>query len=98
MNFIDKRHAFNLAQEAMNALSPHAADEFEIQSDKTKEIKEGWVFFYNSKRFIYDKDPMYQLAGNGPIFVTLEGIVRRLSSATDWQAQIGGYKAPDSNL
>ena len=90
VDFIDKESAFNLAQEAMNSLAPNAANEFEIQSSKTKETKNGWIFFYNSKRFIHDKDPMYQLAGNGPLFVSVDGAVRMLSSATDWQTQIDG--------
>ncbi len=88
MNFIDKERAFDLAQAVVNALSADAIDEFEIETGKTKETKNGWVFFYNSKRFIHDKDSMYQLAGNGPIFVSSTGIVRKLSSAADWQTQI----------
>jgi len=29
----------------------------------------GWIFFYNSKRYIETDDSLYMLAGNGPIFV-----------------------------
>ena len=29
----------------------------------------GWVFFYNSERFLATGDVIYALAGNGPVFV-----------------------------
>ena len=42
---------------------------FAIVESATLEKSFGWVFFYNSKRFIETKDFIFQLAGNGPIFI-----------------------------
>ena len=42
---------------------------FAIVESATLEKPFGWVFFYNSKRFIETQEIIYQLAGNGPIFV-----------------------------
>jgi hypothetical protein len=32
----------------------------------------GWIFFYDTKAFAEDHDPMYELAGNAPIIVDRE--------------------------
>jgi hypothetical protein len=42
---------------------------FDIVESATLEKAYGWVFFYNSKRFIETQESIYQLAGNGPIFI-----------------------------
>jgi len=41
---------------------------FDIDESKTIEKEFGWVFFYNSARYLRSKEIIYQLAGNGPIF------------------------------
>ena len=42
---------------------------FAINNDKTIERPFGWVFFYNSKKFLETRDMRFRLAGNGPITV-----------------------------
>lgn len=40
-----------------------------VLDDKTIEKPYGWIYFYNSERFVVTGDPLYRLAGNGPVFV-----------------------------
>jgi len=42
---------------------------FAINEVATIEKPFGWVFFYNSRRFLETRDELSQLAGNGPIIV-----------------------------
>ena len=44
-------------------------DPFVIVDAGTIEKPFGWVFFYNSQKFIETGDYRYQLAGNGPVIV-----------------------------
>src|SRR5664280_46258 len=43
--------------------------DFTILDGQVQERKRGWVFPYNTKRFVETKNPQDGLVGNGPIFV-----------------------------
>jgi hypothetical protein len=44
-------------------------DPFVVVEENTIEKPFGWVFFYNSKRFVETGEFSSQLAGNGPVIV-----------------------------
>ncbi len=46
--------------------------EFLVINDKTIEKAFGWIYFYNSKKFLETGNIIYRLAGNGPIVVDKE--------------------------
>ncbi len=57
-------------------------DEPAVIDEATKEEDFGWVFFYNSKRYLETKKILFALAGNGPVFVGKDsGEVTMLGSA-----------------
>ena len=60
-------------------------DEFELMLDRTAEVTLGWVFFFNSAEFIRTREITSSLAGNGPIFVSREGVIHHLPSRIPWQ-------------
>ncbi|HEV2990128.1 MAG TPA: YrhB domain-containing protein [Candidatus Angelobacter sp.] len=43
--------------------------EFTILEDRILERSRGWMFPYNTKRFLETKNPLDGVVGNGPIFV-----------------------------
>jgi len=51
---------------------------------KTIEDANGWIFFYNSLRFIQTGDSINMLAGNGPIFISKSGKETILPSNIPW--------------
>jgi hypothetical protein len=63
---------------------------FAVRHDKTVEIGEGWIFFYNTRDFIETGKFSSALAGNGPIFVNRNGDVRHLPSSVPWEVAIKG--------
>ena len=77
-----------LAEKAVAALGSASGDNFALIYDKTIEVNEGWVFFYNTREFIETRNFTSRLAGNGPIFVNRNGVVRNLPSAVPWEVAI----------
>lgn len=51
----------------LNARYPIPDDEFLILGDLTRTTSYGWVFFFNSRRFVETRDVLYALGGNGPV-------------------------------
>ncbi len=88
MTDVSRDEATVLAEEAVTAIGVASGDEFILIYDKTIEVGEGWVFFYNSREFIETGDLSSALAGNGPIFVDRSGAVRKLPSAVSWEVAI----------
>jgi len=80
-----------LAEEAVAALGSASGDDFALISDRTVEVNEGWIFFYNTREFIETGNFDSCLAGNGPIFVNRNGVVRNLPSAIPWDVAIRSF-------
>ena len=78
-----------LAEEAVAALGSASGGDFALIYDRTVEANEGWVFFYNTREFIETGNSDSRLAGNGPIFVNRNGVVRNLPSAVPWEVATG---------
>jgi hypothetical protein len=85
MYTINAATAMNLALELIAKMALSTNDQFEILVDETKEVEQGWVFFFNTADFIRTRNPVYALAGNGPIFVSHEGKVQELPTAIPWE-------------
>jgi len=89
MSAIDKNAAENLANQFIIQLGLSAGDQFEMLPEETAEVEQGWVFFFNTIDFVRMKDPVYALAGNGPIFVSCMGEVSQLPSVIPWKDALG---------
>ncbi|MDR0634744.1 MAG: YrhB family protein [Azoarcus sp.] len=81
----DCESATLLALDKIDQLARAAGDEFGILADFTREVEQGWVFFFNTADFVRTRNPVFALAGNGPILVTHEGDVFELPSAIPWE-------------
>lgn len=82
---LDFESAVVLARSRIDQLAQIVGDQFEILPDQTKEIEQGWVFFFNTADFVRTRNAMFALAGNGPILVTREGGIYELPSAIPWE-------------
>ncbi|NPU14547.1 hypothetical protein HL666_27620 [Bradyrhizobium sp. 83002] len=85
---ISSDQAQRLAEEAIKALANECNDVFALMNDRTIELENGWVFFYNTKDFVETRDARLALAGNGPIYVSRRGDVCQLPSAVPWEQAI----------
>jgi hypothetical protein len=77
--------------EKLSALSGRGIS-FAINDKETIEKDFGWIFFYNSKRFLASGDARYRLAGNGPIVVERQtGHVELFGSAVSVESILERY-------
>lgn len=64
-----------------------------IIESRTLQKPYGWVFFYNSRRFLETGNPLEALGGNGPIVVErAEGRLHQLGSALPPDASIAEFE------
>jgi Immunity protein 35 len=53
----------------------------------------GWVFFYNSRRYLETRDILHAIAGNGPVVVLADtGEVVTLGTARRWEEAIAAFE------
>lgn len=65
-------------------LRQHPDGDVAIVDAETMEKAYGWVFFYNSKRFLKTNNVSHAFAGNGPLVVKkADGSIHQLGSAFD---------------
>ena len=85
---IDRTEAEHLAKQRVDELASEAGDEFSLFTEATIQVESGWIFFFNSAEFLRTRDPSAQLAGNGPLFVSLDGVVILFPSSITWQESL----------
>lgn len=85
---INRNAALKIAEARVLALGAAAGDTFQILPSETRELEHGWLFFFNSADYVRTHDPMFALAGNGPVLVRRTGQVAMLPSAAAWQDMI----------
>jgi len=90
---IVKNTAQRLVTEKINADYNIDDDELIIIDDLTIEKDYGWIFFYNSKRYLETEDISYLIAGNSPILVEKEnGSLYELGTAFPVDEYIKQYE------
>ncbi len=68
-------------------------DSLVIDEEATIDTDFGWIFFYNSKKFLETKDFQNRVAGNGPIFVNRrDATIKFCGSGTPLDVLLSEYK------
>ncbi|ATQ70948.1 MULTISPECIES: YrhB domain-containing protein [Methylosinus] len=80
--------ATSLARDLVRKIGESAGEKLSIMEEKAITIEGGWVFFYNTDEFIRTGDITSALAGNGPVFVSINGEIRELPSAVPWEISV----------
>lgn len=65
---LTKTEALKIVSKKLRQMST-STDPFIVAEESTIEKPFGWVFFYNSKKFLDTRISQYRLAGNGPVIV-----------------------------
>ncbi|WP_414683003.1 YrhB domain-containing protein [Longimicrobium sp.] len=73
--------ALKTAEEFIAAVNGEGGEPVALMPDQTRILPYGWVFFYQSKRFIASGDPRDGVAGNAPLLVTRTGESHVLGTA-----------------
>lgn len=94
ITLLTKQEASSSVGEKLRGHQVQPGDSLVIRDDLTIERPFGWVFFYDSQKFLETNDPDWAIAGNGPVFVnkvTKEVLFRW--SAEPIAKQIADYEA-----
>lgn len=85
--------ALDLVAMDLNAHYDVEDDELIIVKEETIEKPYGWVFFYNSRRYLETDDFSYALAGNGPaVFNRHKASIDYLGTALPIEDEIVRYE------
>ncbi len=88
MRHIDFNEARDAASGFISQNASLIGESLSIIDRQTVEFDRGWIFFYNTLRYLDKGDELARLAGNGPIFVSRSGRVFELPSAVPWQESV----------
>ena len=70
---VTRDDAREIAEQQLQQLYADGADALAIDDRATREEDFGWIFFYQSKKYLNDGDPDERLVGNAPIVVDRDG-------------------------
>ena len=75
------------------AVSGRAGEPLQLVDDYTIAKAYGWIFFYNSARFVSTGDPLDALAGNGPVVVMRDtGEIVALGTGRTEEVEIADFE------
>jgi len=90
---VDREQATAIAREALARLPQPKGDQLVLVETATIERPFGWVFCYNSKKYLETGDDRHALLGNAPLIVDREdGSVHATGTARPVQYYIHEYE------
>jgi len=91
--------AADLAQRFLDARHHLEDDRLVIMRDRTLEKPYGWVFFYNSRRYLETGDFRHMAGGNAPLLVSRSsGNIVVLGTALPLEEYLEPYDADPASL
>lgn len=94
MDTINHSVAQQIAQSKVDQLASAAGDDFVLLLQETREVEQGWVFFFNSADYLRTGNHLHALAGNGPLIVLRNGDVIATPTAVPWQDVVSKMPRP----
>src|SRR5437879_2219761 len=83
----------------LNTRYPMPDDELVILEERTRSTSYGWVFFFNSRRYVETRNVLHALGGNGPVVFEREtGAIVELPSHSPPDEVIRQYEAARGSL
>lgn len=90
---MDRSEAAHKVLVSLNASYGDPEDSLVLLHDETIEKSWGWVFFYQSKRYVDTGNPSAILAGNGPVVILREsGSIHHLGTAFSPEDEIAEFE------
>ena len=90
---MNQQEAQQIAREYIQSILEDVSMPIEILADQSVEKPYGWIFFYQSKRYLDTGAIADMLVRNGPILVNKSGKVIHLPSAIPVDESIRRYEA-----
>ncbi len=90
LSYADAKH---LAEEAINKGYNVPGDQLVVIDGFTMQKDYGWVFFYNSSRYLESNDESYLVAGNSPLIVEKDGTMHWLGTAKPVEEYLAAFES-----
>lgn len=91
---ITESQARIIATQYLEILESDIGDLLTIIDKETIEKSFGWIFFYNSKKYLESGELSYMLAGNAPFIVSrVSGDIQEMGTAKPIDEYISEYEA-----
>ena len=87
---LTREQALELLAKRLGQLSPE--NDFVTVEEGTIEKPYGWVFFYNSRKYLETGEIRYAIAGNGPVIVNKHLGTTDFFGPVDWVKAIDEYE------
>jgi len=88
-----RQEAQGLAEQHLSKMQTSPPTELAILSEHTIETDFGWVFFWNSRKYMETDEFQYALAGNAPLIVDRrDGSIHETSTAEPIEKIIEHYR------
>ncbi|MCB0078527.1 MAG: hypothetical protein KDD73_14020 [Anaerolineales bacterium] len=95
---ITQEEAREIALNSVNEAYAVKDDRLVIIDELSREVDLGWLFVYDSWKYLYEDDFDYALAGNDPIVVLRDdGSVHHLGTALDQENALSALRAQLAN-
>ena len=92
---IDKNEATTIAEEYLKTIPSIGDVELALMPEHTREFEKGWVFFYQSRRFVETGDMMEMVGGNAPLIVDkMDGSVHVTGTGRPIEDYVSEYPWP----
>ena len=78
---VTRERAREIAESELRQVYDEGGESLAIDDRATREEDFGWVFFYETKKYLDDGDPDERLVGNAPIVVDRDGNVHETGTA-----------------
>jgi hypothetical protein len=96
---ISPEEAKEIAQNALHKTRSRIDNELVIQDKFTVEFETGWVFYYQSRKYLETGDILFRLMGNGPIIIDKEeGLAYQAGTGEPVQYWIEEFKKNKDNF
>ncbi len=87
MKVLDQEAAKVIARATLDAIAPEDTPVL-LQDTETEVTSDGWVFFWQSEKYVQTGSFRYQLVGNCPIYVRHDGSVKLLPIHCPWEQSV----------
>jgi hypothetical protein len=96
---VSQLEAKKLAQKALDKTWSRTDDDLVIQDQFTVEFNNGWVFYYQSRKYLETSDILFRLMGNGPVIIDKEeGLAYQAGTGQSVQYWIEEFTKNKNNL
>ena len=93
-----RNDAWNIAYKDIQSRAHYVPGGLSVMDEYTIEKPYGWIFFYDSTRFLQTRSLADAIAGNGPLVVLRDGTIHSLPTGQDLEPAVADFEGQHAEL